>query len=108
MCDGNAVSVLEHPGIPVGMLAGTRYEEYRASLGASMSLSVFSDGLLETLPQPTLREKLAYLRGYFGRLDVSVEDARRDLHFGEDVTIPDDIALLMIQRGGEDGERPSA
>jgi sigma-B regulation protein RsbU (phosphoserine phosphatase) len=108
LCDGEQVTVLEHPGIPVGMLPGARYDEHQRTLTPAMCLSVFSDGLLDTLGQPGLREKLAYLRGYFGRLDVSIEAARKDLGFGDGRAQPDDIALLMIRRGGPDGDRPRA
>jgi len=105
--DGRTAKVLEHPGVPVGMLAGTRYDEHHASLGAGHCLSLFSDGLLEALPQATVRDKLAFLREYFGRVDVSVESARADLHLGAPATLPDDVALLIIRRGS-DHERASA
>jgi hypothetical protein len=57
--------------------------------------------MLEALPQQSLRDKLAYLREYFGRSDVNVEAARRELGFGAPIELPDDIALLVVQRGGE-------
>ncbi len=101
--DGRETRVLEHPSVPVGMLAGTRYEEHRVELGAGHRLSLFSDGLLALLPQPTIKDKLAFLRDYFGRPHVSVEAAREDLHLGTSATLPDDVALLIIQRGDEHG-----
>jgi serine phosphatase RsbU (regulator of sigma subunit) len=95
--------VLEQPGVPVGMVPGSRYEEHRISLPNPMLLSVFSDGVLEVLPQPTLSEKLTFLRTFFGRLDVTVAQARRELHLDDGSPLPDDVAVLIIQRGGEDG-----
>jgi serine phosphatase RsbU (regulator of sigma subunit) len=95
--------VLEQPGVPVGMVPGSRYEEHRIPLPDPMILSVFSDGVLEVLPQATLNEKLAFLRAFFGRLDVTVEQARRELHLNDGSPLPDDVAVLIIQRGGEDG-----
>jgi serine phosphatase RsbU (regulator of sigma subunit) len=94
--------VLEHPGVPVGMVPGSQYEEHRLKLAARMSLSVFSDGLLEVLTQGNLDEKLLFLRDYFGRLDVSVEQAKRELNLTEGLTLPDDVALLIIQRGDDE------
>ncbi|MGC4069607.1 MAG: SpoIIE family protein phosphatase [Polyangiaceae bacterium] len=96
-------TVLEQPGVPVGMVPGSRYEEHRIPLPNPMILSVFSDGVLEVLPQPTLNEKLAFLRTFFGRLDVTVEQARCELHLNDGSPLPDDVAVLIIQRGGEDG-----
>ena len=108
LCDAGAVSVLEQPGVPVGMMPHSRYQEHRVPLAASMSLSVFSDGVLEVLGQPTLDDKLNYLRGFFGRPDVTVEQARQELHLDSRSSLPDDVAILIIQRGGDDGNRANA
>ena len=105
LCDGGTVRVLQQPGIPVGMLPGTRYQQHRVPLTPSMSLAVFSDGVLDALSQPTLDEKLEYLRGVFGRPDVTVEQARQDLHLNGTAALPDDVAILLIQRRGNDGNR---
>lgn len=100
---GEEVRLLEQPGVPVGMVPGTRYDEQHIQLTTPMCLSVFSDGLLEVLPQPTLDAKLAFLRDYFGRHEVTVEQARSELHLNDGSSLPDDVALLLIQRGGNDG-----
>lgn len=99
---GERTLVLEQPGVPIGMVPGSRYEEHRMELAPQMTLSVFSDGLLEVLTHPHLDEKLLFLREYFGRLDVDVERARRELNLTEGLTLPDDVALLVIQRGESD------
>jgi serine phosphatase RsbU (regulator of sigma subunit) len=108
LCDGAAVTVLEQPGVPVGMLPRSRYQEHRVPLAPSMSLSVFSDGVLEVLSQSTLDEKLEYLRGLFGRPNVTIEQARQELHLDGLSALPDDVAMLIIQRGGNHGNRTSA
>jgi serine phosphatase RsbU (regulator of sigma subunit) len=100
--DGQGVTVLEHTSMPAGMLPGTRYAEHRKQLRPGASLSVFSDGLLEILPPKSLREKLAFVRDYFGRPSVNIEDARRDLGFGAPGELPDDVALLIVERGSDD------
>jgi serine phosphatase RsbU (regulator of sigma subunit) len=105
---GESVSLLEQPGVPVGMMPKTQYEEHRIPLGASTSLSVFSDGVLEVLPQSTLKAKLAYLRDFFGRLDVSIEHARETLHLDKESPLPDDVAILIVQRGARDGDHADA
>jgi sigma-B regulation protein RsbU (phosphoserine phosphatase) len=87
------------------MLPGTRYQQHRVSLTPSMSLAVFSDGVLDALSQSTLDEKLEYLRGVFGRPDVTVEQARQELHLDGNAALPDDVAILLIQRRGDDGNR---
>lgn len=104
LCDGNSVTVIEQPGIPVGMVPGTRYSEHRLPLASKVSLSVFSDGLLEVLPHSSLQGKLEYLKTFFGRVDVSVEQARRELHLADAAPLPDDVAILIIQRGVNHGD----
>lgn len=106
--DGGTVRALEQPGVPVGMMARSRYQEHRVPLTDSMSLSVFSDGVLEVLSQSTLDAKLEYLRGLFGRPNVTVEQAKQELHLDGQSPLPDDVAILIIQRGGSDGNRASA
>jgi serine phosphatase RsbU (regulator of sigma subunit) len=106
--DGTTIDVLEQPGVPVGMVQGSRYEEHRKRLTERMSLSVFSDGLLEIMPQTSLDEKLEYLRKFFGRLDVSVEQAKRELRLNGTTALPDDVAILIIQRGGDHGNHANA
>jgi serine phosphatase RsbU (regulator of sigma subunit) len=106
--DGGTVRVLEQPGVPVGMMARSRYQEHRVPLADSMSLSVFSDGVLDVLSQSTLDAKLEYLRGLFGRPNVTVEQAKQELHLDGQSSLPDDVAILIIQRGGSDGKRASA
>ena len=101
--DGEIV-VLEQPGLPVGLAPDTCYEERRLRLPPAMSLSVFSDGVLEVLPQSTLDAKLEYLRQLFGRPQVSVEQARRELHLQDGAHLPDDVAILIVQdEGGDHG-----
>jgi serine phosphatase RsbU (regulator of sigma subunit) len=103
LSDGTTIEVLEQPGVPVGMVHGTCYSEHQRSLAEKTTLAVFSDGVLEVLPQSTLDEKLDFLRKFFGRLDVSVEQARAELHLTDGSPLPDDVAVLLIQRGGDHG-----
>jgi sigma-B regulation protein RsbU (phosphoserine phosphatase) len=108
LCVDGASTVLEQPGMPVGLVPETCYEERRLGLPPAMSLSVFSDGVLEVLPQPTLDAKLEYLRQLFGRPKVSVEQVRRELHLQDGAVLPDDVAILMVQdEGGDHGNVPS-
>ncbi len=100
--DDSGAKVLDRPSIPVGMVTGATYQEHCEPLRPNMSLSVFSDGVLEVLPQENLDAKLSYLKDFFGRFDVSVEQARKALHL-DGGALPDDVALLIIQRGNNDG-----
>lgn len=109
LCVDGETTVLEQPGLPVGLAPNTRYQEHRIALPPSMSLSVFSDGVLEVLSQPTLDAKLEYLRQFFGRPKVSAEQARSELRLLDGRFLPDDVAILVVQReGGEHGNLSNA
>jgi serine phosphatase RsbU (regulator of sigma subunit) len=97
-----AVRLLEHPGLPVGLAPKTQYEEHRLELPQNVSLSVFSDGVLEVLPHSSLDQKVAFLREFFGRPDVTVEQAKQELRLHEGSILPDDVAILIVQRTGGD------
>jgi serine phosphatase RsbU (regulator of sigma subunit) len=104
LCDETGARALEQPGVPVGMVPGTRYDEQRLKLAPTMSLSVFSDGVLEVLPHSTLDAKIGCLSDLFGKLDVTIEQARRVLHLNDGLALPDDVAILIVQRGGIHGD----
>jgi hypothetical protein len=77
----------------------TRYREERLELPPKLVFSVFSDGLLDVLPQPDLAGKQAFLRMLFGRTDVTAEGVRKELQL-DGRPLPDDVAMLIIKRGG--------
>ena len=101
--DGTTTIELEQPGVPVGLVPRTRYSEHRVALPPNFVLAVFSDGLLEILPQPALAQKQEFLRVLFGRHDVTVEQVHRDLQLDERLPLPDDVAVLLIKRGDNHG-----
>lgn len=100
LCANGITEELEQPGLPIGLSPSTRYENRVLSLPPRASLSVFSDGLLEVLPHTTLDAKLAFLRGFFGRPDVTVEQVRFELGLQHGAFLPDDVAFLIVQHTG--------
>ncbi|MEW5742013.1 MAG: fused response regulator/phosphatase [Myxococcota bacterium] len=102
--DGTVTRRLEGAGLPLGMMPHAHYDEHREPLGPRVVLSAVSDGVLELLQAPTLDEKLDLLGRQFGRFDVTVEDARHALQLDAHATLPDDVALLLVKRGGPDAD----
>jgi hypothetical protein len=100
LCASGTTQELEQPGLPVGLSPNARYENRVLPLPQRASLAVLSDGLLEVLPQPTLDGKLAFLRGFFGRPGVTVEQVRFELGLQHGAFLPDDVAILIVQRTG--------
>lgn len=98
--DGERTTALAEPGMPLGLAARTEYVEHRVALPEEGVLAVFSDGLLEILPHDSLAAKLDFLAALFGRADVTVEKIVGDLRLHDRAPLPDDIAMLLIKRGG--------
>lgn len=101
--NGKETLAIAQPGVPIGLVPNSRYEEHRLQLPPQLVLAVFSDGLLEILPHRNLEEKLGFLRLLFGRPDVTVERVRNELGLNGEPRLPDDIAFLLIKRGDGHG-----
>lgn len=109
--DGDRTTSLELPGMPLGLAPKSEYVERRIELGGEVVIAAFSDGLLDILPHEDLVDKQRFLSSLFGRPDVTVEQVVRDLRLDGRTPLPDDVAMLLIKRGGSDGRRsddPSA
>ncbi len=105
--DGAEARWLERPGVPVGLMPGTQYSQDSIPLSSTLTLAVFTDGLLEGMPEPDLDSKLDRLKTYFGRESVTVEGALADLLPQSRSSLPDDVAILLIKRGIDHGNRSS-
>lgn len=105
--DGTRTKRLEGAGLPLGMMPRAQYQEQVEQLGQRVVFSAVSDGVLEVLPAATLDEKLELLGRQFARMDVTAEGARAALKLDEQSSLPDDVAVLVVKRGGVTNEQPS-
>ncbi len=86
-------------GMPVGLFDDAQFDGRIVELEDNFTLTLFSDGILEVLDLPSLKEKEQMLldvaaRGYDGLTDLAVALGVDRL---EDA--PDDIAVLSVSRG---------
>src|SRR5690606_13723102 len=89
---------LEGRGMPVGLFREAKYETHEYQLQQDFPLLLFSDGILEIIPQPSLQEKEVSLldmvrisAGDLGHLAALLQlDALPE--------VPDDIAMMAIGR----------
>ena len=98
------VDYLEGTGMPLGIVDDVEYYDYSVALPDEFSLCLFSDGVLEVLSEEGLLKQE-------DRLLKVVKDGNRTLakmlsalgldnESRENKNIPDDIAILMIEKYG--------
>lgn len=88
---------LEGRGMPVGMFESPVFEEREIDLPESFTLTLFSDGILETITEPSLAEKEALLLRTLKNGFISSAELTAQLEFGAD-THPDDVAIMTVSR----------
>lgn len=99
LSDGHNAFYLEGKGRPVGLFEETDYEEYSIDLPKSFNLTMFSDGILEIMPEGTLEEKEASLLAAFNDSLMSLEDITAKLSLDGIQDAPDDIAVMTVAKG---------
>lgn len=89
---------LQGRGLPVGLFQDASYENYELQLPASFSLTLASDGVLDLLPGETIKEKEAVLPDRVKAAGGSLDGLRQVLGLAQLGEMPDDIALLVLNR----------
>jgi len=103
LCDGRGPRFLTAKKPPVGLFAGVRFETETIALPDCFVLAMFSDGVFDILPQETLKEKNAYLLEQVSGVDVRLDRLIQTLELGSLKAPLDDITLLLVRRGGQNG-----
>lgn len=97
LSSGGAASFLEGRGMPVGMFDKPVFEERVIQLPKNFTLTLFSDGILETISETSLAEKEALLLRTLKNGFISSEALTAELEFGVE-THPDDVAIMTVSR----------
>ncbi|MCF7981675.1 MAG: SpoIIE family protein phosphatase [Pseudomonadales bacterium] len=87
---------LDGRGFPVGLFEGVEYEDHYLELPDQFDITLFSDGILEILPQKDLASKEAFLLETVGRGDNRVETLVKSLGIRATKHFPDDISILTL------------
>ncbi|CAM3682867.1 response regulator [Parendozoicomonas haliclonae] len=98
---GGQSRYLEDRGLPVGLFPDVDYTDITIDLSGPFTLTIFSDGILEVLPQETLKEKEQYLLSVINEQADSADAVMSGLNVNSLREAPDDIALLVL--GGNAG-----
>ena len=101
--DGTASRFLELKGLPVGLFDHACYQTVTLQLASACVIAMFSDGVLEILPQDNLRSKQDFLLSIVHGRDVTVEGLLKEFGLESTATLLDDITVLLVKKGTQNG-----
>ncbi len=101
--DGRSSRFLSQHSVPVGLFEEAEFNAQRESLPERFVLVLVSDGVLEILPQKSQREKHAAMLAVISRVPPNLDAMTSALGLHSERELPDDIALLVVRKGGDDG-----
>ncbi len=96
--DGEQASYVGKKSLPIGLFDFASYQTESLQLPPRFAMVFISDGILETLPQPTLRDKQAFLLELVGHTELTIENLIQALGLDQAGPLPDDVTLLLIER----------
>ncbi len=93
---GNTTS-LAGRGLPLGLFKEVNHEEHTVDLPANFTLIATSDGVLDVMPKGSASDKEKQLETMATSVQT-VDDLVKLLDLSDDAELPDDVALLVINR----------
>lgn len=97
LVNGGVTMSLAGRGLPLGLFKEVHHEEHVLELQPRFTFIASSDGVLDVLPNGSAVEKERYLQSAAAHIQ-SVDDLVKELNLSEDAALPDDVALLVINR----------
>lgn len=96
--DGENASYVGKKSLPIGLFDFANYQTESLQLPPQFALVLISDGILETLPQTSLRDKQAFLLEIVDATELTIENLIQELDLDQSGSLPDDVTLLLIKR----------
>lgn len=88
---------LQGRGFPVGLFEDAEYEDHYLELPEKYTITLFSDGILEILPQQDLASKEAFLLETVGSGEKPMGELVKKLGITSLKHLPDDISILTVR-----------
>ncbi|MFO1422190.1 MAG: SpoIIE family protein phosphatase [Candidatus Competibacteraceae bacterium] len=96
--DGEQAGYIGKKSLPIGLFDFASYRTEYLDLPQRFVLALISDGILETLPQASLRDKQTFLLELIRDIDINIENLIQALGLDRAGPLPDDVTLLLIKR----------
>lgn len=96
--DGEKAAFIGKKSLPIGLFDFASYQTETLQLPSRFTLVMISDGILETLPQISLRDKQAFLLEAVQETDLKIENLLQALALDRSELLPDDVTLLLVEK----------
>lgn len=96
--DGERASYVGKKSLPIGLFDFASYQTESLQLPSEFVLLLISDGILETLPHTSLRDKQAFLLDTVHDTGPSIDKLLQALGLEHAGPLPDDITLLLVEK----------
>jgi serine phosphatase RsbU (regulator of sigma subunit) len=96
--DGEQASYISKKSLPIGLFDFAHFQNESLRLPPRFAMVLVSDGILETLPQTSLRDKQAFLLKTVGEINLTIANLIQELALDRAEPLPDDVTLLLIRR----------
>ncbi|MCF7949135.1 MAG: serine/threonine-protein phosphatase, partial [Spirochaetia bacterium] len=103
--ENGKVKPLEPAGTPVGLFVEPEFMEEEIPVSKESALLIISDGILELLPQASVKEKRNLIRHFFSFPGINLQELTEQLGLSRQYSFPDDITFLMLKRSADNGSR---
>ncbi|MEC7816160.1 MAG: fused response regulator/phosphatase [Pseudomonadota bacterium] len=94
--EGGETRFLEGSGLPIGLFEAPEWEVYQVPLDKPFRLFLFSDGILEVIPEKSLDEKERRLLELVSGGSHTIASLSDALGLGNISELPDDIAIVSV------------
>ncbi len=98
ICNQTEVRSLAYPNRPVGLFEDAEFPRHELELPSEFRLWLFSDGLLEIMPERTLKEKYATLQALVADPRMDIDTLAAHMRLPSTSPPPDDITFFQVQR----------
>lgn len=100
--DNNGVRSLAYPSRPVGLFEDSEFPRQELELPDEFSLWLISDGLLEIMPERSIKEKFAVLQERVADSTLNIDSLAASMGLPSKNLLPDDITFFQVQREKND------
>ncbi|MCK4981996.1 MAG: response regulator [Victivallaceae bacterium] len=99
MRHNNDVQVITEKSTPVGMFDFAEYKNVSLPLPDDFAFTIFSDGILEVLPEKNTEQQIERLKKLLNDKDLNLNALVDKLTADDNVQLLDDITILSLKKG---------